>query len=225
MAILAVLTAAISAASGEFNGDISAVKAKAQATAILGYAHEVKLGVERVLGKGCTDAQISFENRFSDGMTDGLHRDINSNAPSDKSCHVFDINGGGIVWKEPPKGANIISGAGAVWWVSDFVPYIIGGYAAIPNLGTSDNELVLYLPISDEKLCVQINKLIGVSMYDTQGMYGSDYTVDYFRGIYSPFSYAGYTPGVMSSCVHYIGPWFPSPLGISYYFYYVLKVN
>ena len=50
VALLAVLASAIAAGSGSFNGDTSAVKAKAQATAILEYAHEVKFAVDRVLG-------------------------------------------------------------------------------------------------------------------------------------------------------------------------------
>ena len=94
VAILAVLASAIAAGSGSFNSDTSTVKAKAQATAILEYADEVKFAVDRVLGKGCTDTQISFENPIVSGY-------VNPNAPADKSCHVFDVNGGGIVWKNP----------------------------------------------------------------------------------------------------------------------------
>ncbi|QQR69927.1 MAG: hypothetical protein IPI58_04575 [Alphaproteobacteria bacterium] len=94
MAILAVLASAIAAASGSFNGDTSAVSAKAQAAAILEYADSVKIGVDRVVAKGCADTEISFENPIVSGYA-------NSNAPSDKSCHVFDMNGGGIVWKNP----------------------------------------------------------------------------------------------------------------------------
>ena len=220
VAILAVLVSAIAAGSGEFNGDISAVSAKAQASAILGYAHEVKLGVDRVIAKGCTDTQISFGNPFVSGYT-------NPNAPADKSCHVFDVNGGGIVWKNPPIGANkILDGGG--FWITDYVPYIIGGYAAIPNIGTNSNELVLYLPISEQKLCAAINNILGISgINDTYAMYGSVYTVGYFTGSYTAFSYNHYAPSIMMACVHLINGelLFPYKLGIRYYLYYVLKVN
>ncbi len=43
VALLAVLATAIAAGSGAFSGDTSAVKAKAQAAAILEYANEVKM--------------------------------------------------------------------------------------------------------------------------------------------------------------------------------------
>ncbi|QQR69282.1 MAG: hypothetical protein IPI58_00935 [Alphaproteobacteria bacterium] len=220
VAILAVLVSAIAAGSGSFNSDTSAVKAKAQATAILGYAHEVKFAVDRVLGKGCTDTQISFENNVVSGYT-------NPNAPSDKSCHVFDVSGGGVVLQKPPEGANkILDGGG--FWTTDYVPYIIGGYAAIPNIGTNSNELVLYLPISEQKLCAAINNILGISdINDTFALYGATYTVGYFIGYYTAFSYDHYAPGVMSACVHIYDNEisFPIKLGIHYFFYYVLKVN
>ncbi len=76
VAILAVLASAIAAGSGAFNSDTSAISAKAQATAILGYTYEVKLGVDRVLGHGCKDTDISFENPVVGGY-------INPNSPSD----------------------------------------------------------------------------------------------------------------------------------------------
>ena len=60
VAILAVLASAIAAGSGAFTGDTSAISAKAQATAILGYAYEVKLGVDRVLGHGCKDTCLLY---------------------------------------------------------------------------------------------------------------------------------------------------------------------
>ncbi|QQR69196.1 MAG: hypothetical protein IPI58_00470 [Alphaproteobacteria bacterium] len=69
VAIIAVLAAAIAAGSGSFNGDISAVKAKAQATAILGYVNELQIGVDRVLLR-CPDTQISLAN--SSKADDGL---------------------------------------------------------------------------------------------------------------------------------------------------------
>ena len=70
------MQARIAAGSGAFNSDTSAISAKAQATAILGYAYEVKLGVDRVLGHGCKDTDISFENPVVGGY-------INPNSPSD----------------------------------------------------------------------------------------------------------------------------------------------
>ena len=147
VAILAVLASAIAAGSGSFNSDTSAVKAKAQATAILGYAHEVKFAVDRVLGKGCTDTQISFENPIVSGYE-------NPNAPSDKSCHVFDVSGGGIIWKEPPLNA---SGYGHYFYAANHG--LVGTSSPTGGINPTQ-DLVLFLPNLPKDICEYINKTI-----------------------------------------------------------------
>ena len=161
VAILAVLASAIAAGSGAFNGDTSAVKAKAQATAILEYAEEVKFAVDRVLGKGCTDTEISFENPIVSGYT-------NPNSPSDKSCHVFDVNGGGIVWKNPPDNISEYGEyfySGAHGFVGKSSP--VGG----PN---PTQELALLLPDIPRNICEEINKLLsdGTSIINIGNVFG-----------------------------------------------------
>lgn len=227
IAIIGVLAAAIAAGTGGFSGSSSKSGAKVMASAILDYANVVQGGVDRVLANGCNDSQISFEVPFNYGHINSSNTH-NPNAPSDKSCHVFDANGGGVLWKDPPTGANTILNS-SVFWTSSFVPYFAGGYAAVPSLGTDDNELVLYLPISSKALCDAINNLLGINSMPTVGLYGSTYTVGLFTGAYTAFSYTSYPAGVTSACASdglgQGGTWFPVPLGIGYFFYHVLKVN
>ena len=180
VAILAVLAAAIAAGSGEFNSDISAVSAKAQASAILEYANEVKFAVDRVLAKGCTDTEISFENPIVSGYE-------NPNAPSDKSCHVFDVNGGGIALMIPPLGSQnqadhnaanpILSGpkvpTGNYGMAATCVigvgtggryPSPGGSPATFPCYhtdGTTSADIVMYLPWVTRNVCLAINRLAG----------------------------------------------------------------
>jgi hypothetical protein len=222
VAILAVLASAIAAGSGSFNGDTSAISAKAQASAILEYAESVKMGVDMVLGKGCTDTQISFENPIVTGYE-------NPNAPSDKSCHVFDVNGGGIVWKDPPQGTNKVDDAYIVMYNimynKGFIPYIFGGYAAIPNLGTSNNELVLYLPIASIDLCKSINNMIGISSITTSTLYWAFYRAGYFQGDYTALSYPDFWPSTMSACVKSVSDFPDAVSNAEYFFYKVLIVR
>jgi len=180
VAILAVLAMAIAAGSGAFNGDTSAVKAKAQATAILEYAEQVKMAVDRVRGHGCLDTEISFENPFVSGYT-------NPNAPSDKSCHVFDVNGGGIVWKTPPSSsqnqadhdaANPTYGGSKVPTGNFGMASICvmgvgtGGRCQAGNCGLStfpcyytdgrtSADVVMYLPWVARDVCLAINQISG----------------------------------------------------------------
>ena len=177
VAILAVLATAIAAGSGAFNGDTSAVKAKAQATAILEYANEVKMGVDRVYNRGCLDTQISFENPIVSGYT-------NPNAPSDKSCHVFDVNGGGIVWKAPPSGSQNQADHDAANPIGIKVPTGNFGMGSVCVMGvgtggrctaspctvpfpcfytdgTTSADVVMYLPWVTRDVCLAINKISG----------------------------------------------------------------
>lgn len=65
---------------------------KANATGDADYTNAINMAIKRLkLVRGCTDAQISYEtpNGFNG----------NPNAPTDGSCHIFKVNGGGIAFK------------------------------------------------------------------------------------------------------------------------------
>lgn len=146
VALLAVLASAIAAGSGAFNGDTSAVKVKAQATAILEYANEVKFAVDRVIAKGCKDTEISFENPIVSGYA-------NPNAPSDKSCHVFDVNGGGIFY----KGYSFFGYNGARFNTCSDVN------CALAGTGGLDCDLYLRFEGVDSAVCQAANDMLGIS--------------------------------------------------------------
>ncbi|QQR69534.1 MAG: hypothetical protein IPI58_02380 [Alphaproteobacteria bacterium] len=164
MAILAVLASAIAAGSGSFNGDISAVSAKAQASAILGYANEVKFAVDRLIAKGCTDTEISFENPIASGYT-------NPNAPSDKSCHVFDVNGGGVLFnKYHPSCSNI-----------NFKTNHALGHN-MKNIGDSEKaDIYMRLSYCGILLCNAYNNLVGINNLVN---YDGHMSTDNFVGTY-----------------------------------------
>ena len=227
VAILAVLASAIAAGSGSFNSDTSAVKAKAQASAILEYANEVKLGVDRVLGKGCTNTQISFENPIVSGY-------VNPNAPSDKSCHVFDVNGGGIIIKTPPMEAldEHVLELSMPPQVGRFGSYIfmtacgahlgegggpIGGYdingwpCYYDNPSRPGLDLFLFLPWLKKDVCLEINKHVEIRALSNQGngfisLWGNNYK---FTGSYDGSGgrgmvrvTGGYDTGAIQGCIN-----------------------
>ena len=166
VAILAVLASAIAAGSGAFNGDTSTVRSKAIAVALLEYADNVKMAVDRLLAKGCLETEISFENDFV--TYDGGY--TNPNAPSDKSCHVFDPNGGGIVWKDPPQ--EVVYND----WNGRWEARTGDGNYSLRGLGTTQHDLsfwvrgVLYNPTEPANAkgrvllaaCHEINKMLGI---------------------------------------------------------------
>ena len=162
VAILAVLASAIAAGSGAFTGDTSAVKAKAQASAILGYANEVKFAVDRLLANGCKDTEISFENPIVSGYE-------NPNAPSDKSCHVFNVNGGGILFKEPPTDVDLTSVPQEIrkYFIHTHMEFIRIGKTVTYDFPLGQNigrETAILLFGIKKELCLQINNLVNVAM-------------------------------------------------------------
>ena len=191
VAILAVLAAAIAAGSGAFNGDISAVSAKVQAATILEQAENMKIAVDRVLGHGCADTQVNFDNPIVSGYT-------NATAPSDHSCDVFHPDGGGLSWITPPANASGFADG-----------YIYSGHLGL--VGTSSptggvnptQDLVAFLPDVSKKLCEEINRLV-FSSTSIQSL-GSSQTFGFvdgvrFRGTYwYGYTIMNYLP--FSACV------------------------
>ena len=51
---------------------------------------------------GCTDSEISFEQAVVSGYS-------NANSPTDNSCHVFHVNGGGLRLIEIPESVQTIA--------------------------------------------------------------------------------------------------------------------
>ncbi|QQR69167.1 MAG: hypothetical protein IPI58_00295 [Alphaproteobacteria bacterium] len=179
VAILAVLAAAIAAGSGSFHGDTSTVGAKAQASAILEYADEVKFAVDRVLAKGCTDTQVSFENPFVSGYT-------NSNAPSDKSCHVFDVNGGGISYKYPPPQVLDASLSG----YTGYGQYFFTSTLSVKGIGNGQTttSLIMMMPFLKKEVANSINKYSNViGNLEVNALCNFAYVPgNYFTGSYYP---------------------------------------
>lgn len=115
--------------------DISSERSKAIASEIMNYAISIKTAIMRLqLAHGCQDEQISFDN-----PNDPVGRYNNLNAPVDKRCHVFDLSGGGIVWKKMPPSIYYDSNYGSAHFVT-------GDAAPIKNFGT-DEKQDIYLSI------------------------------------------------------------------------------
>ena len=159
VALLAVLASAIAAGSGAFNSDTSEVKIKAQATAILGYVDELQIGVDRVMSR-CPDTQISLANSVDSGYAE------NPLAPSDKSCHIFDVNGGGILFKEPPPDVDLTAVPAEIrhYFIHTKNQMQFFGQYVPVGVSSAGNELVILLPGVKKELCLKINDMVGAAM-------------------------------------------------------------
>ena len=94
VALFAALTYTMSEGSRTGESQLGDQQAGLAATEILDYGRNIKNAVQQLLINGCSDTEISFENDVVAGYT-------NANAPTDKSCHVFHPNGGGMRYQGP----------------------------------------------------------------------------------------------------------------------------
>lgn len=159
IALLAILATAISAGSGTFTLNSDQEKAEKMADSILAYAEDFRAGTSRVLlGRGCTDTQISFENSVTTLSY------TNSNAPPDKRCHVFDMAGGGVTGRLP-----IVEWLDSTYSASSYYQqWHIPSNSLIAGVGLSTYDglgsyidLVLIIPYIRQDICTAINKRMG----------------------------------------------------------------
>lgn len=152
VALFAALSCAITQ-SGRGGGTVRKEQSTLDAAKIIQYAGSVGQVISRMrLAAGCSETQISFENGSEGGY-------VNVGAPADKSCHVFNSNGGAAVWQDPPSGSN-----------TDGSPYsFVGGPVVHSRDGANSTgvdinaDLVIYLFRVTEEICQAINTGLGIS--------------------------------------------------------------
>jgi hypothetical protein len=148
VALLAALIFAVGQSGRGSAQHVSEEKAKLVAGEITDYANSVSNAFAQLRLRGCKLEQVSFENSIIAGYA-------NPDAPVDKTCHVFELAGGGITFKNPPAEA----GTGAI--------QLITGELEVTEVGATngdDNSVDLLFvsgPLS-EAVCFQLNERLDV---------------------------------------------------------------
>lgn len=169
VALFAALSYAVTQ-SGRGSGTVSRETALIAASRVVQYAGAVEQAVSRMgLVNGCGETQISFENSEVAGYT-------NASAPADDSCHVFEPAGGGVVWQDPPAGAN----DGSDW-------FFLGGIVLSSKDGSNsawldeNADLTMVLPNVTREVCAAVNRGLGIEGIPVDE---GDLTPDQFTGSY-----------------------------------------
>lgn len=153
VALIAALTYTVSRGSRGNTSTLTDQQAKLAAQEIIDYGNDVATAVQKLRLRGCSDTQISFENDIVTGYA-------NPNAPSDNSCHVFDIAGGALSLPDPPApfantGVNFFDGKysfiHAVEWNG------VGQTCASPECV----DLIMLMFPLNQSVCNQINTALG----------------------------------------------------------------
>ena len=132
---------------------------------VLDYARTVRQTIQVLrISNGCEDDEISFERTPFDGSDTSY---VNSNSPSDFSCHVFHPSGGGISPQTPPSNFN----DPALSSSQQFGNFVFTGKVQVEGSGSdcadaSCNDLIMLLGYLTENQCVAINEKLGRSDFD-----------------------------------------------------------
>lgn len=186
-------------------GNLTKQQAKIAAQEILSYAQLLEGAVDRVRRKGCSENEISFENNVVSGYT-------NPNAPIDKSCHVFDDNGGKVSYVRPQLTWLDSNQSGNSFYNELFitgrscVSELGGGPPSCSDGGTNYAEIILAVTYLKKDICEHINTSVlnsknitsdtnnawGVSKFI--GTFSNGYAIDAYINTPSACFQGGTTP-------------------------------
>jgi len=142
-------------------------QAKLEANQVINYATSIERSVARLLTRGCSESDISFENDVVSGYE-------HTPAAEDR-CKVFHPDGGNMTWRSPENNIN----DGSEW--------IFVSTANIQDLGIAGGELMMILPNVSREMCMAVNTEVNVPL--TDGEPPQDLSVGYtnvkFTGTFS----------------------------------------
>lgn len=190
---------------------LSGQELKLAVSDILAFSQRVERAVDRVRNKGCSENEISFDN----DVVAGYHH---TSPPADK-CQIFGKDGGGLVWQNPPEGAN------------DGTPWVFSGHNKVVGIGEdSGNELLIILPNMDKAVCDAINENLNVtaSVMPPRDGNASNITLKY-RGTFDPAApYLGNAGGGTAEFTGFSAACYEggtTPAGGTYHFYKTILVR
>lgn len=158
-------------------GTLAADQARIEAQSLISFANAVVQTVQSLKLRGCTDTEMDFRNAF-----DTLNQYVNPLSPSDGTCRLFGTNGGKMNYApistrglDPTMSANI-----------GYSYVLPTGNIAVDSVGTTEPELTLVTPYIQREVCIQINKLLGVTNpSDAPPVDGGSLDFQPFIGVYA----------------------------------------
>lgn len=170
IALFAALSYAVTGSmrGGSNFGGMNDQKAEIVAMDVINWGNQMTTAVAALRANGCTDTQITFENNngMSKRGSGTAYVYTNSNAPADRSCHVFDVNGGGVTPRLiSPDAAVNPAQVNSGWMQSQ--SWIVSGNRVLGN-GDDTNtpngtDLVLWAGRLKKEVCIKINEKLGVT--------------------------------------------------------------
>jgi hypothetical protein len=151
IALLAALSYAVSRGNRGGTSTMTDQQSKLAAQEIIDYSNNITATVQKLRLRGCSDTEISFENSV------GSQNYTNPNAPTDKSCHIYDINGGNLIYSELSTNLFIKTSNPSFFTG----PRFNSGFQH-EGIGSIENDLVLKITWITKDTCLKINDLLNV---------------------------------------------------------------
>lgn len=163
VAMLAALTLVLSRGGStvDQSGDIEQLRIRSGQ--LLNYTKSIQTAVQDMKLRGCSENEISFWHDSNDDNTeDSSDTYYNSRSPTDRRCHLFDVEGAGLSYREFER---VNDGSAWIFTAANNV-----GTTAGPVGTTADgsgNDIIMLLPNAEEDLCIQINRQLSVGTAGT----------------------------------------------------------
>lgn len=160
--LLAGLTLSLTRMSSKTSGNVSDEKARMSAESLMRTAQSYESAIQKLVSfNRCSENEFNFKN---DDTADDY---TNSGAPSDKHCDIFDVAGAGMKYTPPDASALDDSMSSH----PKYGDWAWKSYQCVLELGTGDTscaagseaELLMVAPYVNEAVCLEINRMNGVT--------------------------------------------------------------
>jgi len=169
--LLGLLTVSLTRGGSSSNDTGDFEQNQIVASEILSYAKSIENAVQSLLARGCSENEISFENNTVTGYS-------NPDAPTDKSCHIFDSAGTGMTLERDD--------------------ILISSGLQITDVQTSRTDLLFLIEAMDSTLCDQLNRISNTPVIDSTYTTPSKFIGAYPTGIVIGDS--GETNSIQTGC-------------------------
>ncbi len=174
VALFATLMFSLSRSSSSPTSVLGKGQTKLQANRIAGYTRSIDMAVEKLQLRGCSISQISYE------APDGSNANIN--APSDKTCHIFHIRGGGVIYD--PLLTNAMCPLTSLAVGESCYGIVYGGTSGGRRIYTTLTDLPGTYPYNNDNY--DANALPTGAVSDSDGLFNTQILV-VATGVYAPY--------------------------------------
>lgn len=160
-------------------GNLTSNQARIAAQELANYFNVVEKTVNKLRLYGCSQTDISFANNYDNGTRLAFNDSIT--APSDKSCHVFDSNGGKLAPLENLSDFQV-SSSSLSSSAQDQIGQIYYRFldTSVVDLGTSAYDFAIKFNFVKPEICAAFNELqkndIDLSILDSGKISGDENT-------------------------------------------------